>query len=189
MKNSSWIITLTGDLGSGKGTVSEIIKNKYGFKTYSTGDVQRQIAARYNMTTLELNKYSDTHPEIDDEIDGCFRELANSTENLIIDSRMAWHFIPNSFKVYLKVDIEIAANRIINASRGNVESYSSIEEAKDKIIERKNSENNRFMEKYGVDCANMGNFDLIVDSSNMNPEEVANFIIESAKNYFKNDKE
>jgi cytidylate kinase len=49
------------------------------------------------MTTTELNKYSETHPEIDAEIDSTFKSLTNS-ENLIVDSRLAWFFIPNSFK-------------------------------------------------------------------------------------------
>ena len=186
MRDNSWIITLTGDLGSGKGTVSEIIKRTLNFKTYSTGDVQRQIAARYNMTTLELNKYAETHPEIDEEVDGCFTALSSSSENLIVDSRMAWHFLPDSFKVYLRVDIDIAVSRIMNASRGNVEVYSSLEEAKAKIVERKSIENKRYMSIYNVDCANMSNFDLMVDSSNINPETIANAIIENARIYFEN---
>lgn len=179
-----YIITLTGDLGSGKGTVSQIIESQFGFVTYCTGDVQRELAKNYNMTTLELNEYSETHPEIDDEIDSCFASLANAKVNIIIDSRMAWHFIPKSFKVYLKVDIEVAAKRIISADRGGVESYEDIEEAKNKIIERKSSENRRYLAKYGVNSSDMNNFDLVIDSSDLVPQEIADIILKKAKEFF-----
>ena len=44
-----------------------------GFEIYSTGKVQREIAQRYGMTTLEFNEYAETHLEIDDEIDALAR--------------------------------------------------------------------------------------------------------------------
>ena len=62
-------ISLAGDLGSGKSTVGRLLAEKFGAQMYSTGTIQRELAEKMGMTTLELNKYSETHPEIDNMID------------------------------------------------------------------------------------------------------------------------
>ena len=171
------IITITGDLGSGKSTVSKILQEKLNYEYIYTGKIQRQIANRYNMTTLELNKYAETHPEIDEEIDSALRSLNNSS-GLIVDSRLAWFFIPQSFKVYLKTDLMVSINRIAGDNQRINESYASIEEAADQITARKESENKRYKELYGANCSDLSNFDLIIDTSFITSEQVANLIME-----------
>ena len=170
------IITITGDLGSGKSTVSKLLQERLKYDYIYTGKIQRMIADRYNMTTMELNLFAETHPEIDEEIDSTFKAL-NDSSNLIVDSRMAWFFIPQSFKVYLKTDLMVAINRISADSQRINESYSSREEAANQIIARKESENKRYKELYGVDCADLFKFNLVLDTSNRLPEQVADMII------------
>ena len=173
----SKIITLTGDLGSGKSSVSKILIERLNYDYIYTGKIQREIANRYQMTTLELNKYAETHPEIDEEIDATFKSLKDST-NLIVDSRMAWFFIPDSFKIYLTTDVIVAAHRISKDNqRKSEKKYESIEEAVQNITARKTSENKRYMELYGADCSNMSNFNLIIDASFMTVEETAEIIL------------
>ena len=170
------IITITGDLGSGKSTVSKILIERLNYEYVYTGKIQREIANRYQMSTLELNQYAETHPEIDEEIDATFKALNDSTD-LIVDSRLAWFFIPNSFKVYLKCNLNVAANRISNDRQRTSEQYISQEEAVRNIIARKESENKRYMELYGADCSKLSNFDLTIDTSFITPEKVADLII------------
>jgi cytidylate kinase len=43
------------------------------------------------------------------------------------------------------------------------------------------SENNRFLEKYGVDCADMKNFDLVIDTSERTPEQVVEEILKHVR--------
>jgi len=171
------IITLTGDLGSGKSTVSKILIQQLNYDYIHTGKIQREIADKHNMTTLELNQYAETHPEIDAEIDSTLKALNYSTD-LIVDSRLAWFFIPKSFKVFLKTDVEISARRISNDNKRGSEKYSSIEEAVKNIIARKESENKRYMELYGADCSDLSKFDLVIDTSLNTPEEDANTILD-----------
>ena len=172
------IITITGDLGSGKSTVSHLLCERLNYDYIYTGKIQRAIAQKYQMTTLELNKYAETHPEIDEEIDSTFKSLSDSTD-LIVDSRLAWFFIPNSFKVFLQTDVFVAANRISNDNQRENEVYLSTEEAVEKIIARKNSENKRYLELYGADCNDLSQFDLVIDTSFITPEDVADRIVES----------
>ena len=104
-------ISLAGDLGSGKSTVGKILAEKLGAEVYSTGTIQRAIALKMGMTTLQLNQYMETHPEIDGMIDDGLRALEHEDKKLIIDSRMAWHFVPSSFSVYMAADPYISAER------------------------------------------------------------------------------
>ncbi len=172
-------ITITGDLGSGKSVVSRFISTSTGFGIYSAGTIQREIAEKYKMTTLELNKYAEDHADIDHEIDSAFERLKYRQESMIIDSRMAWFFIPNSFKVNLIVDINIAAKRIIaDQHRKNEPGYTNMNNAVSELRSRKESENKRFLQLYNADCTNLENFDLAVNTSDASPEETANLIVE-----------
>jgi len=173
-------ISITGDLGSGKSTVCRYLKDKYGLNVYSMGQIQRSLAQKYNMDVLAFNKYMETHPEIDEEIDTELVKIGQRDENMVLDSRMAWHFVPDSFKVYLTVELDEAARRIMNDQRGKVECYACIDDARRCLMERKQSEKLRYAAKYGVDCSNLDNYDLVIDATSISPEQVADKIMEAA---------
>lgn len=172
-------ITITGDLGSGKSAVSKILCEKTGFEYVSTGRIQRQLAQDLGLDTLEMNRRADTDPSIDQRIDGIFIDLGKDPNGYIVDSRMAWFFLPDSFKVYLQTDPAVAAERVLNDAGRKSEEYASKEEAIAKIIARKQSENARFLAKYGADCANLHNFDLVLDTTHRSPEHVAALILKA----------
>ena len=172
-------ITLTGDLGSGKSAVSQILCEKTGFEYVSTGRIQRRLAQALGLDTLEMNKRADIDPSIDERIDSIFASLGHDPEGYVVDSRMAWFFLPNSFKVFLRTDVAVAAQRILHDPSRDTEQYTSQEEAVQKIIERKNSENARFLKKYGADSTNPDNFDLVIDTGNRTREAVAALILEA----------
>jgi cytidylate kinase len=172
-------ITITGDLGSGKSAVSKILCEKTGFEYVSTGRIQRQLAQELGLDTLEMNRRADTDPTIDQRIDGIFVDLGKDAKGYIVDSRMAWFFLPESFKVYLQADVTVAAERILNDPTRKSEEYETKEEAIRKILARKESENNRFLVKYGADCGNLHNFDLVLDTTRRSPEQVAALILKS----------
>lgn len=178
-------ISITGDLGSGKSAVSRLLSEKLGFRIVSTGLIQRDIAAKYGMTTLELNEYTKTHPEIDDEIDNTVTQLQEKEESLIFDSRLAWHFAPKTFKIFLTVDPDEAAKRIFNDKRKS-ENYQSIHEAKEKILARRKSELVRFKGYYNIDYSDLKNYDCVVDTTNVKPEEVCELVIDRFTNWLKN---
>lgn len=176
------IISLTGDLGSGKSTVSALLCEKLGYEYVYTGQIQRKIAERYSMTTNELNVYAETHPEIDQEIDETFKSLENA-EKLVVDSRLAWFFIPSSFKVFLKANIVVSAQRISKDTLRLNENYSSLQEAAIRIAERKQSEVKRYKQYYDVDCLDLRNYDLIIDTTEIAPDRVFVIIIEEFERF------
>ena len=171
------IITLSGDIGSGKSSVAAELQKLSGYDIIGTGRIQRAIAERRGLTTLELNKISETDRSVDDEIDNFVIELGKSKDHLIVDSRLAWHFIPDAFKVYLSVDAMIGAERVFNAGRSD-ENNPSLEATLLNNRKRQDSEDQRFHKLYGVHFRRHDNYDLIVDTSSISPEEIASKIFE-----------
>jgi len=108
---------------------------------------------------------------------------------LIIDARLGFYAVPHSFKVYLRVDLKEAARRAYNdALRKDTEQYESIEEAMKDIKYRYEQENMRYLKTYGVKRDDMSNYDLVIDTTDKTPEEVANTILTEYKVWLK-DKE
>ena len=178
-------ISLAGDLGSGKSTVSKILIESLGAEYYSTGAIVRSVAEKRGMTVVELNKYMETHPELDREIDDGVASLSEIDKLLIIDSRMAWHFTKGTFKVYLSVDIETSALRIMTANRKG-EHAATLEETVKETRERRESEIKRYSEKYGVNIGDLSNYDLVVDTTYLTPEQVAACIEEGFREWREN---
>lgn len=181
-------ITITGNLGSGKSTIARLLSEKYKFEVYSTGKVQRELAKQMNLSTLELNQLmmSDRKYDhmIDDETARISRE--NKDKNIIFDSRLAWHFVESSFKVFVSVSLDVAAERIMKDQRGAVEKYSSLEEAKQLLAERAKTESIRYKDIYNLNYMDFSNYNLIIDSTYCDPDTIADIIMEEAKEYYAN---
>ena len=176
------IITISGDIGSGKSTCGKLLRDQLRYNYLSTGDIQRRIAAEMGITTLELNLLSENDKSIDKKIDDHTRALADSDENYIVDSRLAWHFIPSSYKVFLRCKDEIAAQRIFHdENRVSDENTASIMKLLDKIKDRRQSEKRRFLSLYGIDFEDLSNYDQIVDSSFFKPQVIVDLIKDGFK--------
>ena len=169
MKN---IIVMSGDIGSGKSSVATELKQLTGFEIIGTGTIQRAIASRRGLTTLELNEISQTDRSIDDEIDAYVIETGKNQDRLIMDSRLAWHFIPSAFKVFLAVDPVVGAKRVFNASRDD-ENNESLEITLKNNLKRQTIEAQRFNQLYNINFRKYGNYDLIIDTSYATPLAIA----------------
>ncbi len=166
-------ISLAGDLGSGKSTVSKILMPRIGAEYYGTGVIARELAEKFGMDIAAFNIFMETHPEHDHEFDDRLVALSDDPRTLIIDSRMAWHFTRGTYRVYLTVDPMSAAVRIMRADRGPAEQFDSLEDAIARIRARKESEKKRYFDLYGVNCKDLDNYDLVVDTTYASPEDVA----------------
>lgn len=165
-------ISLAGDLGSGKSTVGAILRERFSAEIVSIGKIQRKMAAEMGMDTCEFNRYQETHPEFDKILDGKLAEYEKTDGSFIFDSRMAWHFVPSAFSVYLSCDIKEAAKRVVAARRSD-EEYATEKEAEEKLRLRREREKKRYLDFYGVDITDMNNYDLVVDTTDKSPEEVS----------------
>jgi cytidylate kinase len=178
-------ITITGNLGSGKSTICKILEDKYGFEIYSTGKVQRELAREMNITTLEMNQLMCSDRKYDTMIDDATARISreNRDKNIIFDSRLAWHFVEQSFKIFLSVSLDVAAERVINDNRGKEEKYASLEEAKDMLAARAATEDKRYKDMYNLNYFDFSNYNLVIDSTYNTPEKIASIIMQEAKKF------
>lgn len=165
-------ITITGNLGSGKSSVCKELE-KAGFTIVSAGDIFRQIAAEKGMTVIQLNEAAKKDRSIDDMLDLRSTKLGHEMDHTVFDSRLAWHFVEKSFKVFLLVDTKEAARRVFNGDNRSAEDYQNMEEAKAGLEERARLEQERFRELYGIDYYDASNYDLIIESTSASPEQIA----------------
>lgn len=162
------IITIAGKLGSGKSSTAKKLAEMLKLNHFSSGDFLRKVAEDRNISIKELMLAAESDPSIDHEIDELLKEKGKE-ENLIIDSRLAYHWIPESFKVYLDIDPDIAAERMFydletNESRQKSEHSKNIEEMKQNMIERHNSDVRRYQSLYGINHTDHKNFDLVINT-------------------------
>lgn len=87
--------------------------------------------------------------------------------------------MPESFKVYLKVDINEAARRAFyDTKRKSSENLQSIEEQKIDMQKRYQLENERYYNLYGVRKEDESNYDIVIDTTNMTAEQATDIIIQ-----------
>ncbi|MBI2233707.1 MAG: cytidylate kinase family protein [Micavibrio aeruginosavorus] len=165
-------ITVTGDPGSGKSTFARTVAERTGFRLITTGNIFRELAASKGISLTELNEMAEKQAEIDRLVDDYLISLNDTRENLVLDSRMAWHFVGDTLKIRLTVAPDVAVNRIYRDNAALREKFTSLEQAQDEVDRRKASEVLRYKTLYGVDISDEANFDLVIDTSHKAPKDI-----------------
>lgn len=170
-------IVLNGDLGSGKTTVSIMLAERLDIPRISVGDLYRTMAAQRGVTALELNLHAELDDKIDHYVDQLQRDISARGDQLIVDSRLAWHFFADAFKVHLVVEPTTAARRVLARPSTRTERYTSLDEARIQLAARSTSERARFLDRYGVDKTRLHNYDLVCDSTRATPEAIVDRVV------------
>jgi len=173
--------SITGHLGSGKSTICKLLNKEFGFEIVSAGSLMREMAANKGVSVLDFQKSSSNLEHVDNYIDSAIvaknKGIADD-KNVIFDSRMAWHFLPETFKIFIVVSPYEAALRTYLTRTSKDETYTSVEEAMTKLIERRVVENRRYKALYEVNCEDLGNYDVVIDTSFISPKEAMDIIMD-----------
>jgi cytidylate kinase len=159
------IITIAGSLGSGKSSTARAVASALGFRHFSSGDLFRLLAIERGESIEAMNISAEVQRDIDLKVDNLLQEMTD--EKLVIDSRMAWHWMPFSFKVFLVLDPDTAAERIFNhlQEEGRMsEDATSVQEVHKSIDRRFASEQKRYAALYGVNATDPLNFDIVINT-------------------------
>lgn len=166
-------VAISGELGSGKSAVASALADALDAEVVSTGAIHREIAASRGQSALQTNLAAEEDEAIDRAIDGELQRRASLPEVTVFDSRLAWHFVPNAFKVHLVVDPSVGAARMASRVATAVETYASVAEAVAQAEARHASEQRRFLAKYRVDIDRLRNYDAVIDTTQASVEGVA----------------
>jgi cytidylate kinase len=173
-------ITISGIVGSGKSCVSRKLAERLGFDYHSVGKIMRQMASERKISLVEFSKIAEKDNSIDVELDEIQIEIGKTQDNFVMDSRLGFHFIPDSFKVFLDVSLDKAVGRI-NRDKRHDEKYRDFDDAKKGILKRIDSEKRRYKEYYGIDFPEGCEFDLKIDTNEKSVDEVVEEIISALK--------
>jgi cytidylate kinase len=187
-------ITIAGNNGGGKSSASTLVAELLGYQKKSTGDLMRQMAIDKGISLEELSRFAETDPTFDHALDEYNRTLGEQ-ENIVLDSRLGFFFIPKAFKVFLKCDPQTAALRILEDAKINPNRHNETRQGFDtqdsiahSITERLNSEKKRYFDLYKIsDHTDPSNFDLVIDTSlpENNRERVPQIIAEAYDQWLK----
>lgn len=172
------IVTISGRPGSGKSVVAQRVASELEFEHVSAGDFMREMAEERGLTILELSRRALTDDDIDRAIDERTVRFAQERDDFVLDARLGWHFIPDSFKVFLEVSLDEAARRIYGAGRGSERENMDLASTRDAIRSRTATEHERYLTYYGLDYTEHDQYDLVVDTSELTVDEVVSIIID-----------
>ena len=187
------IITIAGKLGSGKSSTAKRVAEILGYEHKSTGDFMREIANNRGVSLVDLNIIAEGDLSIDKELDDHNLDIGKKN-NIVLDSRLGFHFIPNSFKVFLELDEITSAERILKDKISNPNrnteatgNFDTVENIKEKIKLRLESEKKRYRDLYNIeDNTAHSNFDLVINTKEIPLEEVSKRVVEEYNNWIKN---
>ncbi|MFA5126771.1 MAG: (d)CMP kinase [Patescibacteria group bacterium] len=181
------IITISGPGGSGKSTIAKILAEKLLAKRIYVGGIRRQLALDMGMSLAELNEYALNHPETDVDVDKAAAKQARdlAVNNIVIaEGRTQFYFIPESIKIYIKVDPREGARRIWqdlqneqNKKQRNEGQFSNLEEVEAYQKTRQANDLARYKKYYNLDHTDEKQYDFVIDTTHISAQEAAEKIL------------
>lgn len=175
------IITIGGGPGSGKSSAAKAVAVKLGFDHLSGGGLYRAFGKERGLDILQANLANEKTGEIDRLVDGRLADINANGDHMVIDSRTAWHFVPSSFKVFLDIDLVTAAQRILaGMDEARVKSEHIPDDPgqyAEQLRHRLESEARRYKSLYGIDTYDLNNYDLVIDTTANDVDQVVEQIL------------
>jgi cytidylate kinase len=173
------LITVSGPAGSGKSTLAASLADRLGYDHVSGGDIFREIAAERDLTPLELNRRAEEDDQIDRDLDRRLRSTARERDDLVLESRLAGWMAGEfaDLKLWLDAPLDVRAARIADREE------KSIETAREETVARADSEALRYEEYYGIDIADLGIYDLVVNTARWGPQGVLGLVVDAVEGY------
>lgn len=165
-------ITIFGLAGTGTTSAGKMLAEKLGYQFVSSGYMFRQMAEENKMTLNEFEEATNKDPKFDRELDQRIKEFGEKNDNFIIESRLAWHFIPDSIKIKLTCDLNERIKRVAEREKIPFAVAKEHNEFRDKKIAE------RYEKYYDIKDFNDDKFDLVIDTTTTSIEDVVQRIEE-----------
>jgi predicted cytidylate kinase len=164
------LITISGLPGAGTSTVAHLVADALGLERVDGGTVFRTMAAERGLDIGAFSRVAEEDPEIDLELD---QRLANRAHqgDVLLESRLAAWIVTNeglpAVRVWVDADEAERARRV--AAREGIDPEQALEANR----AREASERHRYRTYYAIDLDDRRVYDLVIDSTGVEPEVVA----------------
>lgn len=180
-------VTIAGLPASGKTRAGLELAERLGWEFETTGGIMRAMAQEDNMTpdAYYARGFTNDGVSIDKVLDNRQIELGKTHIEYVLDGRLAFNFIPNSYKLFFTVDPDVASKRVYNDSLTNSlrTDYSSVSEAKSALASIVEREKERYGSLYGIDHTDSMHFNKIIDTTDIPLEELGNEVFYHVKSF------
>lgn len=178
------IITISGTPGSGKSTVARRLSRRLRYPHTDIGQIRRNIAKRLGLTLEQYTRLSETDHRPDRDVDAYQQALGRKHKNYVVEGRLSFHFIPQSFKVFLYVSPTVGAERILKQLRSDrmrnegvrLKTRAAVLRS---IRRRMASDRRRYQQYYRVNPFLRRHYDCYLDTSHLPPSAVLQKVWES----------
>jgi cytidylate kinase len=176
----NFVITVGGLHGTGKSTYAKLLAEDLKLRHVSAGELFRTVAREKKITLDDMNRITDTDPEIDKKIDQTIKQEADKG-NVILDGQLAAWMAGDKtvLKILLIAPKEVRLKRI--AERDGI----SLEDAEKRTLYREKIEKERYKRYYGIDVSDPSIYDLIIDTNLYPFEEMKKIIKKIVGDYIK----
>jgi cytidylate kinase len=171
-------IAISGKSGCGNSTVSRIVAEKLGYRlvNYTFKSIAEEIGVSFN----EMCEMAEADDKWDHYLDKKQVAMAQEQET-VLGSRLAIWVLPDAdFRVYLDAPDEVRAKRI---QKDPQREGGTLEEVLTETRERDRRDHERYLRLYGIDNDNFQFVDLVINTADLAPEEIADRIIAGARAY------
>ncbi len=162
-------ITIFGLAGTGTSSTGKELAVVLGYPFASGGDMGRLTASELGITLNELEELSKKDKKYDLLRDEHLKQFGQTHSNCVIEARLGWFNVPDSFKVKLICPDEVRLVRIMKREN------KSLDQVKEETVSREQAIRERFKNYYNLDFDYETRdevFDLVIDTSQHPIEEV-----------------
>jgi CMP/dCMP kinase len=178
-------IIISGMPAAGKTTVAKIISKRLNIPTIGGGEILKEMAVEKGYKPggnnwwdtaegMKFLKEREMDPEFDKEADRRMAEKINKGNIVVTSYTQPW-IIKDGLKVWLGASQEKRAHRM------SVRDHTDKTESTKAVKIRDKENHSLYMKMYNIDLGNDTKpFDLIIDTNDKTPDEIASIIIDEA---------
>ncbi|MDR3172618.1 MAG: AAA family ATPase [Treponema sp.] len=167
-------IAVSGKSGCGNTTVSKMVAESMGLRFINF--TFRTLADEKGLSLSEVLERAKGDDSWDREIDRRQVAMAREEGGCVLGSRLAiWMLQEADLKVYLRAKPLTRAGRILKREGGDLEKVAAFTEERDK------QDRERYIRIYQIDNDDYPFADLIIDTDELEPPEIADLIIKKTR--------
>ena len=168
-------ITVSGPPGSGTTTLARRLAERTGFRLISAGEVFRGLARERGMDLASFGALAEADPSFDRMIDERQREIAESTDDIVVEGRLSGRMVRNAdLRVWLQAPLAVRVGRIHEREDGRDLAAAEVETA-----EREACEARRYRQYYGIEIDDLSPYDIVLNTDRFGVEALGT-IVETA---------